>query len=69
MKEKNYEACMQRLEEIVQLLENDKTPIEQSLELFKEGIDLTHYCQETLKHIEKEMIVITQGDGENENND
>lgn len=69
MKDKTYASCMQRLEEIVKALEDERTPLEQSLDLFKEGIELTNYCQKTLTNIEKEMRVITQGVDENEDND
>lgn len=69
MKKLTYDAAISRLEEIVTLLENEKTPIEESLKLFKEGIELTHYCQKKLSDIEKEITIIQSNNQEEEKND
>jgi exodeoxyribonuclease VII small subunit len=37
------------LEEIAQLLENEETPLEDSIKLFEEGIELKDFCEEKLK--------------------
>ena len=47
--DKNFESALQRLEEISDLLENEDTPLEDSIKLFEEGIDLKEYCEEKLK--------------------
>ncbi len=47
--EKNFESALKRLEEISDLLENDETPLEESVKLFEEGIELKEYCEEKLK--------------------
>lgn len=58
MKDKNnkkdltYEEAIKRLEEIVRLLENVETPLEESLSYFQEGVDLSRYCREKLTEIE-----------------
>lgn len=56
-----YDEATIRLEEIVKKLEDEKTPIEESLSLFKEGIELTEYCTNKLRDIEKEITVIQEG--------
>lgn len=62
MKKKlTYDEATIRLEEIVKKLEDEKTPIEESLSLFKEGIELTEYCTNKLRDIEKEITVIQEG--------
>jgi len=40
---------LKRLEEISDLLENEDTPLEDSIKLFEEGIELTEFCEEKLK--------------------
>lgn len=60
MKKMTYDQATIRLEEIVRLLENENTPIEESLQLFKEGIELTQFCTKKLKDIENEIIVIQE---------
>ena len=47
--EKKFETALQRLEEISQLLENEDTPLEDSIELFEEGIELKEFCEDKLK--------------------
>ena len=47
--EKNFESALKRLEQISDLLENEETPLEESIKLFEEGIELKEYCDEKLK--------------------
>ena len=47
--DKNFESALKRLEKISDLLENEDTPLEDSIKLFEEGIDLKEYCEEKLK--------------------
>jgi len=47
--EKNFESALKRLEQICDLLENEETPLEESIKLFEEGIELKEYCEEKLK--------------------
>lgn len=60
MNEMTYDQATKRLEEIVKVLENEQTPIEESLKLFKEGIELTQFCSTKLKDIENEIIIIQE---------
>ena len=48
-KENNFESALNRLEEISDLLENEDTPLEDSIKLFEERIELKEYCEEKLK--------------------
>jgi len=52
MEELTYEEAVQRLEEIVERLENAEIPLEESLSSFQEGIKLSRYCREKLAEIE-----------------
>ena len=47
--EKNFENALERLEEITNLLESEDTPLEESIKLFEEGIELKEFCEEKLK--------------------
>ena len=55
-----YDQATRRLEEIVKKIENENTPIEESLQLYKEGIELTQYCTNKIKEIETEIIIIQE---------
>ena len=48
-KDNNFESALKRLEEISDLLENEDTPLEDSIKLFEEGIELKEFCEEKLK--------------------
>ena len=48
-KENNFESALKRLEEISDLLENEDTPLEDSIKLFEEGIELKEFFEDKLK--------------------
>ena len=48
-KENKFESALKRLEEISDLLENEDTPLEDSIKLFEEGIELKEFCEDKLK--------------------
>lgn len=50
---------MQRLEEIVGLLESGKLPLEESMKLFEEGTKLSAECYETLKNAEQKITLLS----------
>jgi exodeoxyribonuclease VII small subunit len=47
-----YEEALERLEMIVNKLEDSEIPLEESLSTFQEGIALSRYCREKLAEIE-----------------
>jgi len=44
----DFEACMQRLDRIVQELESGQVPLEQAMKLFEEGLELGATCRSLL---------------------
>ena len=54
-KEINIELSLQRLESIVSNMESGETPLEKSLSLFEEGMDLVNQCQSQLKKAEQRV--------------
>ena len=63
----NYEESIKRLQEIVELLSNEKLPLEESLKLYEEGIKLTNECYKTLKEAEQKITILkTATDTEDE---
>lgn len=51
-KEKTFEQAMKRLEEIVGQLEEGELPLEKSLKLFEEGINLSKFLTQKLAKAE-----------------
>ncbi|HTG01506.1 MAG TPA: exodeoxyribonuclease VII small subunit [Nitrospirota bacterium] len=58
MAEKKFEAALARLEEIVQVLEQGDTPLEQSLKLYEEGIKLSRLCNKRLDEAERKVEIL-----------
>ena len=57
-KEMTFEQAMKRLEEIIALLENNQTSLENSVDLFQEGITLSKICNSKLENIENRVSKI-----------
>lgn len=55
MAELSYEDAVKRLEEIVNLLEQREASLEESLDLFKEGMALSKICEQKLAAMEEEI--------------
>lgn len=58
-----FEENMNRLKEIVRLLENDKLPLDEALDIYKEGVGLSAECKKTL---ESAKLTVKTMSGENE---
>ena len=54
-----FEQSLAKLEEIVESLSGGKLSLEQSLALYKEGRRLVIYCQNKLKEVEQEILLLT----------
>ena len=58
MTELTYEQAMEQLRSIVQKLEAGQQGLEQSLQLFEEGIELTKLCDQKLRAVEDRVQVL-----------
>lgn len=54
----SYEQALDQLRTIVQQLEAGQQGLEQSLELFEQGIELTRFCDDKLKSVEERVRVL-----------
>ncbi len=59
-----FEKAMERLEQIVQLLESGKCTLDESLKLFEEGTKMTAFCSEQIKNAEQKILKLTDLAGE-----
>ena len=57
----NFESQLASLERIVRELERGDMPLEQSLELFEQGVKLSRECQERLNEAERRIEVLLRG--------
>lgn len=60
-----FEQSMQRLEQIVRLMERGDTPLEESLKLFEEGTALVNSCNAALNQAELKLIKVSKGEDGN----
>ena len=56
-----FEAAMNRLEQIVRAMEKGDLPLEQSLQLFEEGTGLVTRCNEMLSGAELKIAQLMKG--------
>ena len=57
-KANEFEKAFQQLEKIVQRLEGEELPLDESLQLFEEGIKLSRFCHQRLEEVEKKIELI-----------
>lgn len=58
-----FEECLQRLEKIVQELEMGDVPLETSLKLFEEGMQLSASCRKELEEAEGKVEILLKQNG------
>jgi exodeoxyribonuclease VII small subunit len=58
-----FEECLDRLEKIVEELEKGDVPLEASLTLFEEGINLSTACRTELEQAEGKVEILLKKNG------
>lgn len=59
-KKQTYETAVAKLTDIVSQLEDPETPLETSVKLYQEGIELAAFCAEKLTKAEGEVTILKQ---------
>lgn len=68
-KEIKFEEALNRLSEIVRILENGEASLDESIALFEEGIKLSKHCSSLLEAAEQKVRFLQQeniGESKNE---
>lgn len=60
--ELSFEQALERLEGIVAQLENGDVPLEQAIELYQEGMQLSNLCNGKLKQVEAKIEMLIETD-------
>ena len=63
-KKLTYEEAYMELEKIVESLENNDFTLDESVKIFKRGMELSTYCSEMLEKKEGEVKVLIDGEEE-----
>lgn len=59
----SFETAMERLETIVSRLESGDVPLEQAIELFQQGMKLSHLCSRKLEQVERKIEMLVEENG------
>ena len=52
----SFEKAMDRLQELVEILENGEETLDNSMKLFEEGAKLSAFCYEKLDNAEQKIV-------------
>ena len=58
----SYEEAINELEKILELLENEESTLEDSINNFKRGIELHKYCSNILNKTEGEVKILLENE-------
>lgn len=59
-----FEQALERLEEVVRLLELGEASLEESIQLYDEGMKLVHTCSQKLSWAEQQVEILVEKDGQ-----
>ena len=62
-KKKSFEKTLARLEEIAEQLEAGELSLEESLKIFREGIELSRWCSQMLNQAEADIKKLVKLEG------
>ena len=62
--EYTFAQAITELEEIVRKLEQGDVPLEEAIDLYKKGMELSKYCHKKLQSAEEQLISIVNENGE-----
>ncbi len=60
--EMSFEKAIERLEEVVRLLESGEAELEKSMQLYEEGISLVRICNKLLEDTEAKIKLLGSGE-------
>ncbi|MBD0380715.1 exodeoxyribonuclease VII small subunit [Paenibacillus sedimenti] len=58
----SFELAIEQLERIVSQLESGDVPLEKAIELYQEGVRLSHLCGVKLEQVEKKIEMLVEGE-------
>ena len=59
-----FEASLDKLEKLVEKMEDGDLTLEESLKIFEEGVKLTRECQQALADAEQKVKLLIEENGE-----
>lgn len=59
---RSYEQAISELEEIVQKLERGELPLDESIENFQRGVELSRFCSKKLDEAERRITLLVESE-------
>lgn len=59
----SFEEALKRLEEVVEQLEGGDTPLDETIDLYQEGVLLARHCDTKLTQVEQKIEILLEEDG------
>jgi exodeoxyribonuclease VII small subunit len=59
----DFEAALAELEALVERLERGDLPLDEALKTFERGVELTRYCQASLKAAQQKVEILLKRSG------
>ena len=56
----SLEEVLEKLDETITKLQSAEVSLEESFELYKEGMDYVKLCNETIEKVEKKVLMLNQ---------
>ena len=66
MAEQTLETVFEQLDNIVEQLEGDSVSLEESFQLYHQGMDLLKICNDKIETVEKKMMVLDENGEQHE---
>ena len=60
--QRNFEALLKRLEEVLDSLEHGEMPLEQAMAAIEEGVGLVRACHQKLDEVERRVELLLKDD-------
>jgi len=60
----SFEEAMEKLEDIVQKMEENELPLEEAIAVFQQGMTLSQLCHQKLQTVEKQIHTLVEKNGE-----
>lgn len=65
MEEMNFEQAILELEQVIKQLETGDLSLDDSIEKFKKGVELSNVCNKKLEEAQKSITLLTQDNNGN----
>lgn len=64
MADKNFEQYMERLEQIVNTMESGSGNLDETLNLYEEGVHISKICNKMLDEAQQKVTILSKSGGE-----